>query len=74
MTRLVSLWKHGFKTGLLTGLMTVLLSLMGMVEAFSHRHIVTDILSMDHALLGSVVVFMGYLAARRTTLPVPSGL
>ena len=71
MTRLVSLWKHGIKTGLLTGLMTVLLSLMGMVEAFSHRHIVADILSMDHALLGSVVVFMGYLAARRTTSAYP---
>jgi branched-chain amino acid transport system permease protein len=71
MTRLVSLWKHGIKTGLLTGLMTVLLSLMGMVEAFSHRQIVSDVLSMDHALLGSVVVFMGYLAARRTTSAYP---
>ncbi len=67
MTRLVSLWRHGIKTGLLSGLMTVLLSLMGMVEAFSHRQIVSDVLSMDHALLGSVVVFMGYVAARRTT-------
>jgi branched-chain amino acid transport system permease protein len=59
------------KTGLLSGLMTVLLSLMGMVEAFSHRHIVSDILSMDHALLGSVVAFMGYLAARRTSSAYP---
>ena len=71
MTRLVSLWRHGIKTGLLSGLMTVLLSLMGMVEAFSHRQIVSDVLSMDHALLGSVVVFMGYLAARRTTSAYP---
>ena len=71
MTRLIGLWKHGMKTGLLSGLMTVLLSLMGMVEAFSHRHIVSDILSMDHALLGSVVAFMGYLAARRTTSAYP---
>jgi len=71
MTRLVSLWRHGIKTGLLSGLMTVLLSLMGMVEAFSRRQIVSDVLSMDHALLGSVVVFMGYLAARRTTSAYP---
>ena len=71
MTRLIGLWKHGIKTGLLSGLMTVLLSLMGMVEAFSHRHIVSDILSMDHALLGSVVAFMGYLAARRTSSAYP---
>ena len=71
MTRFVSLWRHGIKTGLLSGLMTVLLSLMGMVEAFSRRQIVSDVLSMDHALLGSVVVFMGYLAARRTTSAYP---
>jgi len=62
-----NLWKHGVKAGLLGGLITVLLSLMGMVEAFSQRQIVSSILSMDYTLLGSVVVFMGYVAAKRTT-------
>ena len=72
MTRF-TLWKHGVKTGLLGGLMTVLLSLMGMVEAFSQRQIVSGLLSMDQALLGAAVVFMGYLAAKRTTSSQPCG-
>jgi branched-chain amino acid transport system permease protein len=54
-------------TGLLGGLITVLLSLTGMVEAFSQRQIVTGILSMDQSLLAAAVVFMAYLAAKRTT-------
>ena len=71
MTRVLTLWKHGIKTGLLSGLITVLFSLMGMVEAFSQRQIVSGILSMDQALLGAVVVFMGYVAAKRTTSAYP---
>ena len=71
MTRVLTLWKHGVKTGLLGGLITVLLSLMGMVEAFSQRQIVSDILSMDQSLLGGAVVFMAYFAAKRTTSSHP---
>jgi hypothetical protein len=71
MTRVLTLWKHGIKAGLLSGLITVLLSLMGMVEAFSQRQIVSGILSMDGALLGAAVVFMGYVAAKRTTRAHP---
>src|SRR4030042_1854394 len=71
MTRVLTLWKHGIKTGLLSGLMTILLSLMGMVEAFSQRQIVSGILSMDQSLLGATVVFMGYIAAKRTTSSHP---
>ena len=70
MTR-VTLWKHGVKAGLLSGLITVMLSLMGMVEAFSQRQIVSGVLSMDQALLGVAVVFVGYLAAKRTTSSQP---
>jgi branched-chain amino acid transport system permease protein len=70
MTR-VTLWKHGVKTGLLSGLITVILSLMGMVEAFSQRQIVSGILSMDYTLLGTMVAFMGYVAAKRTTSAYP---
>ena len=52
MTRVLTLWKHGIKTGLLSGLITVLLSLMGMVEAFSQRQIVSGVLSMDRCASG----------------------
>jgi branched-chain amino acid transport system permease protein len=71
MTRVFSLWKPGVKTALLSGLITVLLSLMGMVEAFSQREIVSGVLSMDESLLGLAVVFMGYVAARRTSRANP---
>jgi branched-chain amino acid transport system permease protein len=71
MTRFLALWKHGIKGGLLSGLITVILSLMGMVEAFSQRQIVSSLLSMDNTLLGVVVVFLGYVAARRTTRAQP---
>jgi len=65
------LWEHGVKAGLLSSLMTVLLSLMGIVEAFSQRQIVSGLLSMDYALLGTMVVFMGYVAAKRTSRTEP---
>ncbi len=71
MTGVLRLWKYGLNAGLLGGLITVLLSLIGMVEAFSKRQIVSDVLSMDQALLGAAVVFVGYLAAKRTTSSHP---
>jgi branched-chain amino acid transport system permease protein len=71
MTGVFTLWKHGVKTGLLGGLITVLLSLMGMVQAFSERQIVSGVFSMDQALLAVAVVFVGYLAAKRTTSTTP---
>ena len=71
MSQDLTLWKHGAKTGLLSGLITVLLSLTGMVEAFSQRQIVSGILSMDQSLLAAAVVFMAYLAAKRTTSSHP---
>jgi branched-chain amino acid transport system permease protein len=66
MTHVFTLWKQGILTGLLGGLITVLLSLMGMVEAFSQRQIVSGILSMDQSLLAVAAVFVGYLAAKKT--------
>jgi branched-chain amino acid transport system permease protein len=37
-----------------------------MIEAFSQRDVISHIVSMGHALLILVVLFMGYLAAKRT--------
>jgi branched-chain amino acid transport system permease protein len=71
MTRDLRLWKYAVNPGLLGGLITVLLSLIGMVEAFSQRQIVSGVFSMDQALLAVAVVFVGYLAAKRTTSTHP---
>ncbi len=71
MSRLRSVWKQGIKIGLIGGIVAVLLSLIGMVEAFSQRDIISNVISMGHTLLISVAVFMGYLAAKRTTPAEP---
>jgi branched-chain amino acid transport system permease protein len=64
-------WQQGIKIGLIGGIVAVLLSLIGMVEAFSQRDIISNVVSMGHTLLFLVPVFMGYLAAKRTTRTEP---
>lgn len=61
------IWQQGIKIGLIGGVSGVLLALIGMVEAFSQRDIISNVISMGHTLLLLVAVFMGYLAAKRTT-------
>ncbi len=65
------LWQNGIKMGLIIGAVAVLLGLIGMVEAFSQRSIISGVISMGHTLLLLVVMFGGYLAARRTTRAAP---
>ncbi len=62
-----NIWQQGIKIGLIGGIAAVLLSLIGMVEAFSQRDIISNVISMGHTLLLLVAVFMGYLVAKRTT-------
>jgi branched-chain amino acid transport system permease protein len=57
--------RQAIKIGLIGGLVEVLLSLIGMIEAFSQRDIISQFISMGHTLLILVVLFMGYLAAKR---------
>jgi branched-chain amino acid transport system permease protein len=61
------LWKNGIKVGLIMGAVGVLLSLIGMVEAFSQRSVISEVISMGHTLLLLVALFGGYLAAQRAT-------
>ena len=57
---------QGVKIGLIGGVVGVLLALIGMVEAFSQRHIISNVVSMGHTLLLMVALFIGYLAAKRS--------
>jgi len=59
--------RQAIKIGLIGGVVEVLLSLIGMIEAFSQRDIISHIISMGQTLLLLVVLFMGYLAAKRTS-------
>ncbi len=58
--------KQAIRIGLIGGVVEVLLALIGMIEAFSQRDIISHVISMGHTLLLLVVLFMAYLAAKRT--------
>jgi branched-chain amino acid transport system permease protein len=60
-------WQIGVKNGLICGGCGILLALIGTVEAFSQRNIISNVISMGHTLLLLVALFGGYLAAKRTT-------
>jgi len=49
----------------------VLLSLIGMVEAFSQRYILSETISMGHTLLLLIGVFFGFFSAQETKQPRP---
>ena len=55
----------GIRLGVIGGVSLVLLSLIGIVEAFSQREIISDVISMGQTLLLLTGVSIGYLAAKR---------
>jgi branched-chain amino acid transport system permease protein len=63
--------KQAIKIGLIGGVVEVLLSLIGMVEAFSQRDIISDIISMGHTLLLLVALFICYMEAKRIARSKP---
>jgi len=65
------IWQQGIKIGLIGGIVEVLLALVGMIEAFSQRDIISHVISMGHTLLLLVILFMAYLAAKRTPRTEP---
>ena len=63
--------KQAIRIGLMGGVVAVLLALIGMIEAFSQRDIISNVVSMGHTLLLLVAVFIGYLTAKRTIRSEP---
>jgi hypothetical protein len=66
MKKRSSVWQQGIRIGLVGGIVEVLLALVGMVEAFSQRYMISDVISMGQTLLLVIAMFTGYLAAKRT--------
>jgi len=62
----VSELRQAIKIGLIGGVVAVLLSLIGMVETFSQRDVISRVLSMGHSLLLLIGVAIGYFSARRS--------
>jgi branched-chain amino acid transport system permease protein len=71
MSKSHDIWRQGIRIGLIGGIVGVLVALMGMVEAFGQRDIINNVISMGHTLLLIVALFIGYLAAKRTTRTEP---
>ncbi len=55
----------GLGLGAIGGVSLVLLSLIGMVEAFNQRAIISEVISMGQSLLLFIAVFIAYAAAGR---------
>lgn len=60
------MWPYGIKLGLGGGVVAILLALIGMVESFHQRHIISEIASMGQTLLALTALLFCYLAARKT--------
>ncbi|MGD8993481.1 MAG: hypothetical protein PVI00_18635 [Desulfobacterales bacterium] len=58
-------WRFAVNIGLIGALTAVMLSLIGMVEAFNKRDIIYNVLTMGNVLLLLAAVFLSYLAAKR---------
>ena len=65
----LGLWQNGMKIGLIAGGVAVLLSLIGMVEAFSQRFIISEGITLGQTLLLLVSLFVSYQAAKKTPGP-----
>jgi branched-chain amino acid transport system permease protein len=71
MIQFRSVWQRGIKIGLIGGIVEILLALVGMVEAFSRRYTISDVISMGQTLLLVVAMFTGYLVAKRASRSEP---
>ncbi|MEW5726005.1 MAG: hypothetical protein AB1896_23050, partial [Thermodesulfobacteriota bacterium] len=65
MNLIRSLRQHSLKIGLIGGITVVGLSLIGMVEAFSQRDIIYQVISMGQVLLLMAMLLFCYLSAKR---------
>lgn len=66
-----AIWQHGIKTGIIGGIVLILMALIGMIEVFTQRQIIADVISMGHALYLSAGLFICYMAARYTAPSKP---
>jgi len=61
------IWLYGLKLGFGGGAVAILLALIGMVESFHQRHIISELASMGQTLLACTALLFSYLAAKKTS-------
>jgi len=60
-------WRHSVRLGLLAGVIALGVSVIGMVEVFSERWLISGLFTVGHLLLFTVPAGVGYLCARESS-------
>lgn len=58
-------WKEAAQQGLITGILLVLVSVIGMVETFFPRSIISGVINMGQFLLFVIILALSFLSAQR---------
>jgi branched-chain amino acid transport system permease protein len=56
-------WRYPLKMGLLSGVIATAVSIIGMVEAFSQRDLISGVVALGHLLLFASTIGLGYYTA-----------
>jgi branched-chain amino acid transport system permease protein len=65
------IWRQALRNGVIAGAAALLLSLVGMVEVFSRRDIIFQILSTGHVLVFAPLLALGYTTAHQASKQRP---
>ena len=68
MTKAQSLWNHGVKIGAIGGVSVLIIALVGMIESFGKRDIISGILPMGIAMALIICTLVAYIAADKTPI------
>ena len=68
MTKAQSLWNHGVKIGAIGGVSVLIIALVGMIESFGKRDIISGILPMGIAMALIISTLVAYIAANKTPI------
>lgn len=68
MTKAQSLWNHGVKIGAIGGVSVLIIALVGMIESFGKRDIISGILPMGIAMALIICTLVAYIAANKTPI------
>ena len=60
-------WRYSVRLGLLAGVIALVVSVIGMVEVFSERELISGVLTVGHLLLFAAPAGAGYLRARESS-------
>ncbi|HMT21647.1 MAG TPA: hypothetical protein PKE20_10450, partial [Promineifilum sp.] len=65
-------WRRTIRIGLLVGVIVLLTCMVGMVEAFNERDLITGVLTLGQVLLFAPAIYAGYLAVGQSMTRGPA--